>query len=79
MELSKCLIDELFNIGKNMPVFAGDLQSHQGAEELIELGLVMRYEGKYVLTEKGKEEFKIESAKQIARRSVVNKWAKNNW
>lgn len=44
---------EFLNIAKNQPVFAGHLQSHQGASELMDLGLVMRYEGKYVLSNKG--------------------------
>jgi len=79
MELQKSLVAELFNIGKNMPVFAGNLQSHQDANKLIELGLAMRYEGEYVLTEKGKEELKrikLEGAKMLTDKSSVNKWAR---
>ena len=79
MELSKSLISELFNIGNNMPVFAGNLQSSQDANKLIDLGLVIRYEGKYVLTEKGKLELlriKMEGADMIAKQSSVNQWAK---
>lgn len=73
MELSKSLVAELFNIGNNMPVPAGNLQSHQDAKELMDLGLAMRYEGQYVLTEKGKDELKrrkIESATRIANSSA---------
>lgn len=67
MELSKSLVAELFNIGDNMPVFDGDLQSHYDAKELRELGLAMYWYDNdwetnksakqgWVLTEKGKEE-----------------------
>lgn len=78
MELSKSQISELFNIGNNMPVFAGNVLSKEVSHELIELGLAMKYEGKYVLTERGKEELlriKIEGAKMISSNSAVNKWA----
>ena len=80
-KLSKGLLAELWNISNNMPVDAGDLQSHQGAQELIDLGLAMRYEGKYVLTEKGKAEvlrIKMEGARMLADQSAVNRWAKKN-
>jgi hypothetical protein len=79
--LPKHLMDELFNIGKNMPVFAGNLNSHQGAQELIDLGLAMRYEGDYVLTELGKEkikEIKLQGAKMLADKSVVNQWCRKD-
>lgn len=46
---------EFLNIARNQPVFAGHLQSHQGASELMDLGLVTRADGKYVLTDKGTE------------------------
>ena len=81
MDLSKSQIAELFNIGNNMPVFAGKLQSHQSAQELIDLGLAMRYEGEYVLTEKGKDELKrikIEGAKILTGQSSVNQWSPKN-
>lgn len=55
MNLTKSQEAEFINIAKNQPVFAGNLQSHQGARELMDLDLVMRYEGEYVLTDKGSE------------------------
>lgn len=78
MELSKSQTSELYHIGKNMPVFAGNIQSKQDAQDLIDFGLAMRYEGEYVLTEKGKEELnrrKLEGAKILAEQSSVNEWA----
>ncbi len=45
---------EFDNISKNQPVFSGNLASSNDAKSLIEKGLVMRYEGEYVLTELGK-------------------------
>ena len=45
---------EFDNIANNQPVFAGNLSSSNDAKLLIEKGLVMRYEGEYVLTELGK-------------------------
>ncbi len=55
LNLTASEIEELKNIAKHQPVFAGNLQSHQGAQELINKGLALRYEGEYCLTEKGKE------------------------
>ena len=66
--------EELKNIGKNQPVFAGDLQSSYSAKELTELGLVMRYDGKYVLTEKGKEKYnKIIAAEKLRDSGILYK------
>ena len=45
---------EFDNITNNQPVFAGNLSSSNDTKQLIEKGLVMRYEGEYVLTELGK-------------------------
>lgn len=45
--------DEFQNIAYNQPVYAGNVLSHQGCRRLMDLGLVMRYEGDYVLTNKG--------------------------
>lgn len=53
LKLTPSLREEFNNIAKNQPVFAGNLLSHQGADDLYKLGLVFRYEGEYVLTDKG--------------------------
>jgi len=53
LKLTPSLREEFDNIAKNQPVFSGKLLSHQTADELYKLGLVFRYEGEYVLTEKG--------------------------
>lgn len=48
------IMEELCNIAKNMPVFAGKLISHQTAQACLDRKWAMRYEGEYVLTELGK-------------------------
>lgn len=53
LKLTPSLREEFNNIAKNQPVFAGNLLSHYTADELCKLGLVFRYEGEYVLTDKG--------------------------
>jgi predicted transcriptional regulator len=73
--ITKSEVEELKNIKKNQPVFAGDLQSSNDAKSLIEKGSVMRYEDKYVLTEKGKqlfEEFR-QAARDLANTSILRK------
>jgi predicted transcriptional regulator len=78
--LTKSQRAEFDNIAANQPVFAGNLQSHQDAKDLMDKGLVMRYEGEYVLTEKGKElKSNLEGAAMLAKKSVVNQWAKKNY
>lgn len=57
MTLDKNLEEEFELIGLYQPVFAGDVLSKEDSRQLIELGLAMKYEGDYVLTEKGKELF----------------------
>lgn len=77
--LSKCAIEELFNIGNNQPVFAGDTLSHQSAKELSDAKLTMRWEGDHVLTENGKivlQYLKLDGASQLASKSAVNEWNK---
>lgn len=74
--LTKSQRAEFDNIAKNQPVFSGKLQSHQDAQELMNKGLAMRYDGDYVLTEKGKElKSDLEGAAMIAKKSEVNQWA----
>lgn len=58
MELNKTEIEELQNIGIYQPVFAGDVIGKSTCKGLKEKGLVMQYEGDYVLTEAGKAKFK---------------------
>ena len=73
-KLKKGDIDELFNIGNNMPVYAGDTLSHDTAHSLCRHKLALTYEGKYCLTELGKsvfKGFKLEAAKEIASHSAV--------
>jgi len=54
LQLTTSEIDELKNIAKNQPVFSGNLSSSNDAKSLIDKKLVLRYEGEYCLTEKGK-------------------------
>ena len=56
-ELSKRLQEELKAIGMYQPVFSGDLLSKGDTQVLKKMGLVMGYEGDYVLTNLGKETF----------------------
>jgi hypothetical protein len=56
--MNKSESEELRCIGLYQPVFAGDVLSKATSQTLIDKGLVMRYDGDYVLTELGKEEFK---------------------
>lgn len=66
--------EELMNIGDNMPVFAGNLLSHETAHSLVKKGLAMTYEGEYVLTEEGKKLYRnILAARKIAAQSALNK------
>lgn len=58
MELTKTEVEELQNIGVYQPVFAGDIIGKSTCKALKEKGLVIQYEGDYVLTEAGKEKFK---------------------
>ncbi len=74
LQLSKPQELELYNIGNNMPLDAGDLTAHEYGQDLIDMGLALRYEGKYCLTEAGKAELKerkIDAAKRLANRSVL--------
>ena len=57
IELNKRLQEELKAIGMYQPVFAGDLLSKGDTQVLKRMGLVMSYEGDYVLTNFGKETF----------------------
>lgn len=74
-EITQSEFDELKNIKENQPVFAGNLCSSNDAKSLIEKGYVMRYEGEYVLTEKGKELFESckQAAKDLANTSILRK------
>ena len=54
IKLTKSERSEFNHIAKNQPVFAGNICSSQDAKSLMDKGLVFRYEGEYVLTEKGK-------------------------
>lgn len=51
--LTKSMREEFDNIAKNQPVFSGNVISKQESRKLILCGLVMYYEGEYVLTDKG--------------------------
>ena len=42
--ISKTVIEELYNIAINQPVFHGNTISHQTANELCELGYIKRDE-----------------------------------
>lgn len=53
MTLSRGEREEFDNISQNQPVFAGNVLSKQTSQALIDKGLAMRYEGDYVLTNKG--------------------------
>lgn len=55
MNLSKPERVEFDNIAENQPVFSGNVLSKHMAEILIGKGLVMHYEGEYVLTDKGQQ------------------------
>ncbi len=56
-KLTAPLINELVNIGKNEPVFAGNVLSKYDSKKLIDLGLVTMCDGDYILTEAGKKEY----------------------
>lgn len=53
LSLTKSMREEFDNIAKNQPVDSGSVISKQESRKLILCGLVMYYEGEYVLTEKG--------------------------
>lgn len=72
--LTKSQREEFDNIANNQPVFAGNVISKQTTKELVDMGLVMTYEGEYVLTEKGKiKKSNLEAAEKIRDSGILYK------
>lgn len=76
MELPTNLVAELINIGNNHPKF-NDLQSHQDALILVNLGFAIVEDEIYLLTEKGKVEYK-KRKPQKTRETILSETLQKN-